>query len=449
MRRFAGILIFAVWLAAVTWFWWQNVPLVPTKSVQIPSDAYVSPIPSPAGELVIMPWGVRANTTIRLGPVQFWKFPEGQIVRSLLTEKDEIIAGSSFTTPTLIRRNGQLEVIDPKTGQSITKLPDRPNANNYRYLAERRQVLIQNGNDLELFDFDAAEPRWIAKGTMIFLGLVTPDLILAHLPDPKGRAGTFDGVGFVSIETGLPDPRFTRMGKAWNIHTSRDGRLAMVYFPNAQRSMYDVETGRHLWTMPLMLPSYRYSFSPDGSEYIAYLGTRTEPRDPIRWRTSDGQELPKLSGEEMRKVLIPKSTNRYFVKSERLDTYRTVKEWIASINRFLSRTGTMISVRLPTTRYSIVDTTSGRAIGVLPDNLDAITLPSDLGFVVPTNGILHYFSMPPDRDYWWLAGWALLPPLSLVAIIKGRKQWRLQRARRCVDQVRGELPRNAQPRPVG
>ena len=182
--------------------------------------------------------------------------------------------------------------------------------------------------------------------------------------------------------------------------------------------MYDVETGRHLWTMPLMLPSYHYSFSPDGSEYFAYLGTRAEPLDLVRWRNSDGQELPKLSAQEMRSVLLLKSTNRYVVKTERLETYRRIRSWIEKINRFMSPTGTRIFVPLPTTRYSVLDSTTGRTVGVLPDNMDVIMLPKDVGFVVWANHILHYYSMPPKRDSLWLARWSLIPPVVVIALAR-------------------------------
>src|SRR5688572_10750514 len=126
MKRFAGILILAIWLAGVTWYWWEFVSLAPSATVR--TKASVSLGTTSADELMLahMRYADSSNKRVeRCGPIEFWSFPECRKTHEFL-DGDDVIVSSPFRQDgdVLIRRNGRLVLVNPYAGQTIADLPD-------------------------------------------------------------------------------------------------------------------------------------------------------------------------------------------------------------------------------------------------------------------------------------------------------------------------------------
>ncbi len=82
MKIARRIAILAAWFASVFWYWRENVPLVPTRVIEVPVNRVMAS-PTPAGEIPLIPIEGNSSKSRRQGPVELWSIPEARIVREL------------------------------------------------------------------------------------------------------------------------------------------------------------------------------------------------------------------------------------------------------------------------------------------------------------------------------------------------------------------------------
>ena len=101
---------------------------------------------------------------------------------------------------------------------------------------------------------------------------------------------------------------------------------------------------------------------------------------------------------------------------------------------------------------ALLEVETGQVVGPLPDypgDTSFVFLRDRPALVCATLGEIAYYELPAHRTYRWLVGWSLLPPLSLIALLKGWKRWRLRRTTPEGDHSPSNLVPNAQPSPLG
>ena len=132
MKRIAGYSILAFWCAAVTSYWWLEIPLAATSSARLP-PGYRAHSLTPSGQLTL----IRSR-----GPMEFWSFPECAKARELFDQDDQVIYGPlASSRMVLIRRAGRLLVVNSETGETIGDLPDVQDAVRFTMVPGNRSVV--------------------------------------------------------------------------------------------------------------------------------------------------------------------------------------------------------------------------------------------------------------------------------------------------------------------
>jgi hypothetical protein len=449
MKRFTGILIFALWLAGVSWYWRGFVSLAPAATVRTESSVWLGT--TSANELMLarMRYADATNTRVeRSGPIEFWSLPGCQKTHELLTSEDAIIAGPlPRNGDILIRRKGRLVLLNAYSGQTVASFPDVPEAREFARIPDKPEVLIADRTDAHLFEFGQETPRWTAPVTWL-RGQPAGGFVSVSWRSAKSPTASKAKATLLNLDTGEPDHRFDHLGRIFNIVLSPNGKWAIVQINRDKMTPFrivlcDVNTGQVLWTLPGTTGVDEPAFSADGQEVHATVLSPDRKRIIQRWQSQDGSPRPDLKPGEASPLNRDPTNGQYgywYSGGRNADT--ALKRTLDQMNNYFGSKGIRLYLDLGSPRVYVRDLRTQEILGPLPAESQFTYLPGRKGLISFHYPYLRYYSLPPHRDYWWLAGWAVLPPLSLVALTKCWKRWRLRRTTR-------HLFPNAQPRPVG
>lgn len=466
MKRIVGLLMLGMWLAAVTWYWWANVPLAATRTAQKPANTQVCSL-TPSGDLPLVHLrftnGSRGPVT-NCRPMEFWRFPECRKVRELFDQNDEIIAGPLYySREVLIRRDGRLRVVNSESGETIGELPDVLGVRRFAVLPGNRQVLIDDNRDIHLYEFGQETPRWTAS-QMRLRGPAEGDPIVGDLvtvaPRSQKNSGLGSGTAVLSLDTGKLDPRFDHLGRLNHIRLAPNGRFALVttYWSPATRTperafLCDIASGEVLWTFPgVVVFANHPTFNADGDEVLGYEMAPEKRLKPACWSSLDGSPLPLPPPQDLMRLRYASADGRFIVRRSEINGSSLANRAVASINNFAARYRLGFSIMNFRTGPALLEVETGHVVGPLPDNpgdTNFVFLRDRPALVCATLGEISYYELPARRNSQWLVGWALVPPLSLAAILQFWKGWRLRRSTRRVERPREDLAPNAQPGPLG
>jgi hypothetical protein len=432
VRRLRFVLITALWIGAVTWYWNTSVPLAPTRSVPAPPGQRFYGI-SPANEVIVC--ATQMTTTIPpryigCGPLEFWKFPEGVKTRTLFAADDEIVCGPrGKTRDFLLRRDGALCIVDSETGRQIATLPDIPDAYECRVLGNYERVLIAGKRDIHFYDIRSESLIWTANELYIAPGArIGDDFFIAGGRVP-GKSGFKTNDMAISLATGQPEPRFDHLGKATGIELSPDRQLALVR-TSAAVTICDAATGSVRWTAPESPARANFKFNRDGSEIHITHFTPGSLATHSRCRTVDGQPLPDPTHAELlRSTGQVTQDGKYALLHVSRSYGAQISRLIDQLNLFFSRWNVRAHFRSNTPQTRLIETETERVLGFFRGGGGPITLflRENAGVVSIADGQIHFYTLPPSRNWVWLVLWSLCP-LAVVLLVP--RFWKTLRARR-------------------
>jgi len=426
MKWIAVALLTIVWMAAVTWYWLENVPLMPTKSVKVADGHFIHARGVPS-EIAVVPFRQTsaANSPFHWhGPIDIWSFPEGRKSREFLTSDDNVLIRPPYaTTEILVQRNGRLEIWDVFRQKLVTPLPDTGEVRRFRTIPDRRQVLVQYRQELSLYDFHSDRPVWTTAAAVLSDSGVG-DIFIARTIAPAGpRPLPKVGVKAFRIADGQPDSRFDSIGPNREIQLSVDGRWAAARSHDDRWTICEQSSGRVIWKAPTR-PSFDYcQFSEDGEEFFGHENVSKGPARMLRWRSSDGVPLPDMTdAEQQTQAGHVTADGRYALIS-------SVSSPASMVTRSLSRPWVLLDSwrgrllgLLHRVRYKVVDRSSQRPVGALPEDARPIVLGDVPGFLMVAPGRIDYFGVPLRHNSWWLAKYAFGPPVLLMMLLRlGRR----------------------------
>ena len=108
----------ALW-CTVSWAWWlQSIPLLPTWTIPL-AGRHIFP-PSPVMDrLVLVRQRQEGNRTRWTGPLDFYEPTNGRFLKTVLTDRDEILVAHSWGwDAAVIRRDQEVHLVDLQTGSS-------------------------------------------------------------------------------------------------------------------------------------------------------------------------------------------------------------------------------------------------------------------------------------------------------------------------------------------
>jgi hypothetical protein len=428
MKRSAGILFLAIWLAGVSWYWRENVPLVPTKSVALPVDRNLATL-SPTGELIVSSSRSLDRRERRMGPFEFWSFPELKKVREAFFSTDEIVQSPDYRTgDILIRRDGKLMLCNLYSEAVLTTLPDMAEVRAFSAIHDRQAILLQSDRDLFLYEFNKSEPAWKAADVRL-RGRVAGDILIAkQLSYSNPRIPTTVGTTAIVVASGEFDHRFDQLGPAARIDLSPDGRWALVHPQRGQPLLCDAATGRPVWTIPDVRVDWWFSESGD----LIYGHSGHDAR-LIRRSSSDGTLLSPLEGQAFRQHQRQVTGDGRFAHVDANNTPPgAVQQWYNQATYLPNSWRDPLYNLLNRQRSKVIDQQMEWLIGYFPDHVRPVVLKNNLGFATYTPGRMTYYALPPLRDWSWLGRWALLPPAILILMARA---WPWIRRRRQMDSL--------------
>ncbi|QDT52916.1 hypothetical protein Pan44_09290 [Caulifigura coniformis] len=423
------MVLLGLWAGVVTWYWLAAVPLPPTSSVAHAGDLAVFP-QRPSRHVILYhfrsmaPGGGRAT-----GPLEFWDAKEGRVTGQLLSRDDQIIGNQSSWGAAegyvLIRRDGQLVLIELESGQELGTFEDVPKAESYFVHEHRKELVVNADLSVSCFRFDRAKPKWIMRDASVE-GLVDGDIqsVARWKISRSGKGRSRSGCSLIHLETGELDQRFEAVGNVWSATLSPDGKLALVRLKVglANHAVYDVAAGKVLWK-PTVAIDESLKFAPDGREVVIWQSTSLGPVDVRRLRAEDGQAIP---GEPSAELLatLPAGAGKYLIRDAADLSGTRIQKWKDSLNQFWMKVGLHGLVMGYGKEIRLVDAGTGRDLGRLPRDSRFHFTDNQSTLITLTPTHLQTYVLPPRRDYGWLAEWIVGPPM--VLFLTGQ-WWRVRR----------------------
>lgn len=434
-RRVVAV-ISVVWLAAVSGFWREFVPLSPTVTVNVGSDRHPLGFLE-TGELVLARKGssiVRQGAPALSGPLEFWQFPEGQKSREALEAGDGFQSWMPHTGEFVFLRDGTWIAVDLKTQTLLGGLPATGRIEWYWPVANGRRLLYLDDRTLRLHDFDRAAEIWTASGEYNSgFYAPTPGLVMALPAPPTQRppGGWPMRMQLLDLETGLPDPRFDRFGLIQLVQASPDKRTLGI-LTDKDYTVCDAATIEPRWSMPRRTPAELFLFDESGKEVHSNVVDGSGSIQTNRWAVSDGR---KLNEHGRGQIENHAARNRIPRTEYAIDQVNEMPAWSRKGNRWLAKTP--LTLRLPERIRSlrVVHVPTDRSVGILPERPIPMAAPDGRGFAIVEDSRIDFYSIPPSRNWWWFLQWGVLPVAALtVAAWAGSRL----RARRIATRAAGE-----------
>jgi hypothetical protein len=421
VSRKAGVMRFAIftvaWCGAVFWFWQNCVPVLPDSVIR-PRDANWHVGYTRAGEIVFCGRAESDEGVLSMaGPLHFWEPSTGRLDREFLDDRDRILGLSlGDQGVAMIRRDDRLRMIDLRTGQVLLERPAAEQLEQVSFSLDEKLVSIAVGGTFTICDVREGRERW-SKPEATFDRFDDAGRVTARGHRSNGASGRpalmFDAW---TGEPTTPDPASV---SAKQTQLSSRGGYSIVSFGADDLRVCDKQTGKSLWSLPHGIPPYQFRFSFDGSHVVIPYRTTLGVRF-ARWKAVSGDVVEPLPpGAEAHSRAFASHDERFAVVSEE----RGVGGFPAGMVRFVNGFGLGWSGRIGAEGESVLvrDYHSDRRYRVAGENVQPLMSPDGTGFAMSTADGLEYYEFPPRRNWWWLAGWCLLPPLTF-RFLHGR--WR-------------------------
>jgi len=419
------VVVFAAWVGLVAFYWWLSVPLAATRSTA--HGGGVSMVRS-AGDLEIMLF--RSDSSGRLsGPVQFWDPASGEMTGEMLEAGDQLVPKPPFLDDDflVVRRDGRLLLFERTSRKQLGEFKDVPDASSYVVHARRGELYIaDSAMRTHCFRIGSPLPRWIVENAVLE-EVVEGNWQAVTLWGPR-KSGSVRGVqragmALINVDTGELDRRFETLGKVLYVTLTSDGQYARVRQTAQGHVVCDLE-GTVLWSFTLP-PGESLQFSPDGSEVLFWNTSDLGPIGVYRRRTVDGVRVDEPPSKELLATL-PSGGTDYLVRGGSFGmSSLTVQQWLSRYHSLCLRWGlARLAIRPGDSRW-LVDAKSGRILGGLPGGAHFARGGGGRGLVAVTATHINYYSLPPRRNYGWLATWAVGPPLVLLVLGRGGRRARV------------------------
>ncbi len=452
LKRIIILLLLVAWTAVISTWWLNVVPIKPACVIALaPNEVVVSL--TEAGQLVTAFKTDSASRATIQGPLQFRQLPSPRIVRTF-----DVPEG--LQSPTLRGENrltavveGRLRLYDTSTKQMNNEVPKSdaaggagptaldefpeqssrvffidPDLSRAVHQQAGRVVLRDVVNHAEISAIENAE-----------LFRVTSNFILAWRIDAETRRRPKNAeLRIFDLRDLTPVDRFDWAGPILDVLEVANSPYVGIHTKAGTMHICERQTGRGLWKSP----EFSLFFSSDGTELYRYVGGSNGVPHVVRRRASDGEVLTGSRPSSMSNV-VPNSivqTSASGVVVETLEVHPPFSQLFDRLVEWLSwfRGKTVALPRLA--RISrIVEVPSARIVGRLPEKvlgrLDSSNLLIRSKWVAaPDPQRVAVYSIPPNRDWWWLIGWLFIPPVGLAivreVVRRGVRRWRLHHTNR-------------------
>lgn len=414
----APALLVAAWFVAVAKYWHDCVPAVRTTVIE-PVQATVVIGTTDRHELAMAsPSDGEHGRYLTRNPVEFRNLSNGSVTRVFDLE-------GGFTFPALlgngylqIEKDGRLHLYDVESLKLVDTLPEGAKSP-FPTGPDRRLTAFRIDDRLTVRDCRKRKDLWSRSGVR---SAFSPgyDLIQTREGSEEGD----QGVTLLDPLNGERTTLFEHLGPIRTFQRPYSTNAADFVLTKLVDGPFVVcrwTTGERLWSMTDGgNPGF---FNDDGSELldqsIGDSGTTL-----IRRRSLNGEVIAKTQGLRAgRRNGVSSSTWRYTLISGEFLLFRpAIANAISAVEGWIGAALLGNPIR-PGCR--LIDTQSCATIANLgePESQDMpVHIMKDFqGIVRERQGRIEYFECPPKRNWTWLAIWSLLPPLSLVALMKGSK----------------------------
>lgn len=413
--RFA-IFTFA-WCGAVVWFWQNCVPVLPTSVIQ-PRDAIWQVGYSDAGEIVFCGRSEDDEGNPRaVGPLHVWEPSTGVLSREFLKPEDQILGISlGDRGVSVAKTDGVLRAIDLVTGRVLYERPASGQAEQVFISPDERLLSVVSGGTFAICDLSTGHELW-SKSDAIFERFDNAARVTVRGRRPNAAFGRpvwlFDAM---TGEPAAPEPVRDAVKRT---RVSEQGDYAIVSFGSDDVRVCERSTGVSLWSLPPKVAPYHFRFSADGSQVLVPYRAKTGIRF-ARWMTSDGEVIEAYpAGAETLSGAFVSHDQRYGVVLEE----RGIGGFPPGLVRIVNGWGLGWSGRIGSEGESVLvtDYHSDRRYRIAGANTQPLMSPDGTGFAMSTVEGLDYYEFPPRRNWWWLTGWCILPPLVIRFL---RSRWR-------------------------
>jgi hypothetical protein len=417
-RRWLPWLAAITWIAVVFWYWKTLVPLVP-QLVMDRKDRFFVTNPAQPG----VPFLVQQNGTVDVVD------PES----GSLTRIGEFPGHFEHTMPGLAITGASYESdlvrLSDVSRLSSIRWKDRYEDGDSYLLAMDGNVLISRlGWTATAFDVQTGKELWsrngirsVRTGSATGFELVRVDWQEVPQSQADGRWGKRHCY-LVDARTGEPDPRFRNIPRLGWIVNSPD-RTKLAVLNGSWVRMFDIATGRPLWASESP-QNEAARFSPDGSEFqVPYL-IGSHFAGLARWNSVEGRVLESgpTSAIAHKEPLSPDgrfSVHTVAVRAAPLFLIDALNRWgFYRVARAINRSSYRV----------IVDNRRQAIVGRLADTesfqeVHAVVFDDARQQVcVLGSKTIAWYSLPPRRDWQWLVGWGVGPPLVVWCIRRVRRR---------------------------
>ncbi|MBX3443856.1 MAG: hypothetical protein KF774_15725 [Planctomyces sp.] len=438
-------LLIAAWVGMATWVWRSTVPVVPESVLDIGRRA--AWFPGPPGTLLLHEQQHSAvrRGIVAHGPLSIYDARDDRIHRSVLTREDEILTLMWGDPPlAVVQRIGGVFVVNLQHGADVCRLRDAPVCTSARLVADRGVVVVdQEGAVAAGYDARSGELLWEAPGFRLPIRDEDYEGVKDHLLLFQSRqpvtAGSVMIVGLSSstprqlrnVRTGEILNRFGDLTGTNRLHVFPDSGLMFVMrFPtlaggvndDPAAELFDFETGERLWSG---FVTWFPRFASDDREELRdeWWDRSSGALLAITWRpgTRGALAAPPVRPEgpvsplEGRRVGAGRYTLRTFARSR-----HGLARWLLPQAQRWNLSWLSQQLSQTVNQTWLIDHEHGGRLGPFPDHPgQAADVPGGNEFVVIVGADerqLHRYRLPPRRNWAWLFGWGLLPPVALFAL---------------------------------
>lgn len=423
------VVVTGVWLAAVTWYWWNNVTLVPDRVTRL-TDRVLGHAETSPGTYSFAGWKYKDPTAKsglqKTGPLQIVDSKTGRVVRQFLQPDDEIHAVTFHGQElALVSHNGRLSVVNLSDGGTRCSIEEELELKQSHFWADGKVLLLQTSAGLAAYDTSAGQQLWSRPGFSIrSLGVGVPSqlVLVAPVVRPERTVGNTQITArlgpsqVINVQTGEAEDRFGDPTVIYEIQTSPGGKYVAISRRRSTQTIHDASTGQLLWTLPATMPRCR--FSDDGERVIA--SHLLKKGDPWAWNAADGRVIDSPSDA----VPGTFANGRYSLRGPSIlwiHKLPRVTQWLMKYR--LSSVVTWLQQQQH--QRFLHDNFTNRTVGRIANHSWIIAEDKDhTGISIETWGYVVHYPLPPRPNWLWLVGWAIGPPVGIVLL---RVAWRRYR----------------------
>jgi hypothetical protein len=437
LGRLLRIAALAVWLTAVTWYWWSFVP--PAPAHVIPLHGRSPRWTPPYGNLIVLshtgpgpsrPFGVNNQTRPpSFGPLHLYDPAIGQQIRQALNPEDEILGVVLKPRQLAVfHRDDVVSAVDLSDPRKLLKLDGVAPNSVFVFADGARIVIADSPGETTAFDLQTGERLWsksnVRKPVSTEHG--GSEVVIAELIG-HGRK-------VFRARTGEIDDRLGHIVPVW---PSQDGRRFAMKI-DEKIKIFDSSQEKALRHVTLLLPGSfpMVQFSPDG-KVIRVWEHNPKTRRLTFWDCETGRRLQRQPDPGIPRG--PISLNAAWVITvENINppVFQLIERLPAKAIRWLQRTkmfwDAMVELNQSQVHLQIVtDTFTGETLGryqVPSAGKGPIVTDDEHGFVAfsgPTT--IDCYRVPANRNWLWLIKWGTVPIAAAWSLLFLFRKWRQRR----------------------